>query len=324
MSLEGRYTTDYDVPGAHAVVCQHLASDPERFASYMSEVDEYLQWYERMRVPKVIRFGQVDTQNDPFAPYRTVLIERFLSVVRDYIPVNVIYEPVKQTLCGCGTKLEDALNVDGVVVCPTCSVVRARIGRKKSATANATEETTPRRRQDSEERDNFIKALHRYQGMQRDRLPVDLVSRLDAFFSANNYPTSKEVRDGHADSTLLSKDVMYKALASVGCPMYEHINLICHKVWGWPLPVLHDIYDTVLQHFDAMQHVAVSQNIPTINTQYRLFKHLEMAGYKCHAQDFRIPKTREIIQADEDRWRALCEGVDAHGRSLGIKFIPTM
>jgi hypothetical protein len=64
--------------------------------------------------------------------------------------------------------------------------------------------------------------------------------------------------------------------------------------------------------------------MPTINTQYRLFKHLEMAGFPCYAVDFRIPKTREIIQADEERWKAMCEGVDEHERTLGIRFIPTI
>lgn len=322
--LTGRYTTDYDIPGAHAQVLQHLADAPTRLAEYASDADAYLQWYERMRVPKTIRFGQTDAPDDPFAPHRVQLIKKYLALARKYINENVIYDPPKQTACACGTEYTEMVSdLSGVLVCPTCGAERARIGRKKTA-ATGTEEVPSRRRQDNEERENFVKALIRFQGMQKDRLPVDLLERLDAYFSANNYPTGEEVRAGKPYNVVLSKDVMYKAMAAVGCPMYEHINLICHKVWGWPLPELHHIYDTVLQHFDAMQRVAQAQGMPTINTQYRLFKHLEMAGFPCYAVDFRIPKTREIIQADEERWKAMCDGVDEHERTLGIRFIPTI
>lgn len=324
--LTGRFTTDYDVPGAHAQVLEHLAHDPVRLAAYTASAAEYLEWYERMRLPKTIRFGQTDAPDDPFAPHRVQLIRRYLAMARKYIPENVIYEPPKQTTCWCGTDLADMIHdINGILVCPTCGTERARIGRKKTAAASGGEDIPVRRRQENEERDTFVKALIRFQGMQKDRLPVDLLPRLDAHFRATNYPTGEEVRAcvAHGDA-VLSKDVMYKALAAVGCPMYEHINLICHKVWGWPLPELHHIYDTVLQHFDILQRVAQAKGIPTINTQYRLFKHLEMAGYACYAVDFRIPKTREIIQADEERWRTMCEGVEPYEAALGIRFIPTI
>jgi hypothetical protein len=322
--LTGRFTTDYDIPGAHAQILQHLAGAPERLAEYTEASKEYLRWYERMRLPKTIRFGQADTIDDPFAPHRVQLIRRYLALARKYIQENVVYEPPRQLTCDCGTELIDMLiDLNGVFVCPTCGTERPRIGRKKSAAVGG-DDIPVRRRQENDERDNFVKALIRFQGMQKDRLPTDLVSRLDAYFRSTNYPTGDEVKAGKGFDAVLSKDVMYKALATVGCPMYEHINLICHKVWGWPLPELHNIYDTVLQHFDTMQRVAHAQGIPTINTQYRLFKHLEMAGYECYAVDFRIPKTREIIQADEERWKAMCDGVDEHERALGIRFIPTI
>jgi Poxvirus Late Transcription Factor VLTF3 like len=326
VGLTGRFTTDYDIPGAHAQVLEHLASDHIRLASYTASASEYLEWYERMRVSKTIRFGQIEVPDDPYAPHRVQLIRRYLAVARKYIPENVVYEPQKQTACGCGTDLAEMLNdLNGVVVCPTCGVERARIGRKKTAMTGS-EDIPARRRQDNEERDTFVKALIRFQGMQKDRLPVDLLPRLDAYFRSTNYPTGEEVRNGAVEvrNFVLNKDVMYKALAAVGCPMYEHINLICHKVWGWPLPELHSIYDTVLQHFDILQRVAQAKSIPTINTQYRLFKHLEMAGYTCYAVDFRIPKTREIIQTDEERWRTMCEGVEPYEAALGIRFIPTI
>ena len=322
--LTGRFTTDYDVPGAHAQVLRHLADDPVHLAEYAAAAEEYLGWYERMRLPKTIRFGQVETPDDPFAPYRVQLIRRYLALARKYILENVVYEPPRHVTCDCGTDLaEMVIDLNGVFVCSTCGTERLRIGRKKVA-ATGGEDVPMRRRQENEERDNFVKALIRFQGMQKDRLPSDLLPRLDEYFRANNYPTGTDVRAGQGGDAVLSKDVMYKALAAVGCPMYEHINLICNKVWGWPLPELHHLYDTILQHFDVLQRVAQAKGIPTINTQYRLFKHLEMAGFPCYAVDFRIPKTREIIQADEERWRTMCEGVEPYEAALGIRFIPTI
>lgn len=323
--LSGRYTTDYDVPGAHAQILQHLAGDTARQAEYAAAAEEYLTWYERMRVPQVVQFGRTEPQPDPFAPHRVQLIRRFLALARKYIPENVIYEPPKPVRCSCGTDLTEMVSdVSGLLVCPGCGAERTRINPKKTATTANDDSVVVSRRHDNEERDNFVKALIRFQGMQRDRLPSDLVTRLDQYFAANNYPVSEEVRAGYTGPAVLTRDVMYKALAAVHCPMYEHINLIVNKVWNWPLPQLNDVYDTVLQHFDILQRVARQLNIPTLNTQYRLFKHLEMAGYECYSVDFRIPKTREIIQTDEERWRTMCENVDPHEVALGIRFIPTI
>jgi hypothetical protein len=324
--LTGHYTTDYDIPGAHALVLEQLFNDPESTRTYASEAQEYLDWYEKMRFQKPIRFGQSDTVDDPFAPYRVQLIRRYLMLARKYVSENVIYDPPRQSTCLCGVDLGEMIyDLNGILVCPECGAERQRIGRKKTAASVGGEDIPSRWKQDNEERDNFVKALVRFQGLQKDRLPADLPARLDSYFCANNYPTGEQVRNGNVqNASILNKDIMYKALASVGCPMYEHINLICNKIWGWPLPELNGVYDTVLQHFDIMQRIARNKGLPTINTQYRLFKHLEMAGYPCYASDFRIPKTREIIQADEEHWRDMCEGVDVHERALGIRFIPTI
>jgi hypothetical protein len=324
--LTGRYTTDYDIPRAHAQVLEHLKNEPDRLREYEQTAQEYIDYYEMMRVPKKITFGKNDTPFDPYALNRVQLISQYLMMARAYIPENVVYVPATtQPKCSCGLNTtEDCVDINGIYACPSCGVEHPRLGRKK--TTSSVEEVlyTPRRRQDNEERENFVKALIRFQGMQKDRLPHDLMERLDAYFLANNYPTCADVRAGLTPSTcILNKDVMYKALASVGCPMYEHINLICHKAWGWALPELNQQYDTVLHHYDVMQRVAQDKNIPTINTQYRLFKHIEMVGFPCYATDFRIPKTRDIIQDDEEYWKRLCEGVE-HGERLGIRFIPTL
>jgi len=323
--LTGRYTTDYDIPRAHAQVLEHLKDDPERLRTYVDAAQEYLDYYELMRVPKKITFGKSEIPDDPYAANRVQLISQYLLMARTYIPENVVYVPPKKTTCSCGLDIAEAyVEINGIYACPSCGVEQPRIGRKKTAAASDDVLHTPRSRQDNEERENFVKALIRFQGMQKDRLPTDLMERLDVYFQANNYPTGEEVRAGRIPSgCVLSKDVMYKALASVGCPMYEHINLICKKVWGWALPELNHVYDTVLHHYDLMQQVAQAKNVPTINTQYRLFKHLEMAGFTCYATDFRIPKTRDIIQSDEESWKVLCEEVE-HGKELGIRFIPTL
>lgn len=322
--LTGRYTTDYDVPGAHSLVLAALAATPDQAQAYAAEAQTYVDWYEQMRYHPPVQFGKTEHSPDPFAPHRVQLIRRYLTLARKYVPENVIYEPPKPSNCACGLPFSDFVHdITGILVCPACGTERPQIGRKKSSALSGDDAPTVRRSVDNDERDTFVKALIRYQGMQKDRLPSDLLARLDTYFCANNYPIGEQVRQG-ASHPALSKDVMYKALAAVGCPMYDHINLICHKVWGWPLPELHGLYDTILQHFDILQRVAQTHKIPTINTQYRLFKHLEMAGYVCYPSDFRIPKTREIIQADEDRWRAMCDGVDPHERALGIRFIPTL
>jgi Poxvirus Late Transcription Factor VLTF3 like len=323
--LVGTYTYDYDLPRAHAYVVECLQGTPD-LQPYTDGAAEYLQWYEKMRLASSVKFGQTDTRLDPYASYRQELIREYLDYVKAYIKVNVLFVPPRDQHCTCGADLQaTAMSKEGLPYCVACGVFRPGLG-KKTSSASYSDDVLTRKvsRKETEERDTFVKALVRFQGMQKDRFPSDLFDRLDRWFLTNNYPTGAQVRAGVEHRAVLTKDLMNKAMAAVGYPLYEHTNLICHKVWGWPLPQLGALYELVLQHFDATQRVAHEQGIPSVNTQYRLFKHLEMAGFPCHAVDFRIPKTREIIQTEEEHWRAMCDGVSDTEKSLGIRFIPTL
>lgn len=323
--LTGTYTYDYDLPRAHAYVVESLAGDTVRQQAYVAGAEEYLVWYEKMRLPSAPKFGQADTRDDHYAPYRAELIREYLDHAKAYVRVNVLYAPPRTSLCPCGAPLTSTtLSKEGLHYCIQCGVYRP--GLSKKSASSASEDLAPRKipRKETEERDNFVKALARFQGMQKDRFPSDLFERLDHYFVMNNYPRGEDVRTGNTHGTVLTKDLMNKAMAAVGYPLYEHTNLICHKLWGWSLPQLGPLYELVLTHFDATQRVAHDQGIPSVNTQYRLFKHLEMSGFPCYAVDFRIPKTREIIQNEEEHWRAMCEGVSEAEKALGIQFIPTL
>lgn len=325
--LRGTYTADYDVLAAHAVVLAALAARPADLAAYTAKAEPFVEWYEKLRLPRTVRFGAPAEVDDPYCRPRLELIRRYLLLASRYIPVHVLYLPPRNCACpACGTPLPESLHDEtGVQVCPTCQAERVLPGKGRT-TGSLADDTPPARtyRADNEERENFLKALVRYQGLQKDKLPADLFARLDRYFLSINYPTGEDVLAGRAGAAVLSRDVMYKALSAVNTPVYEHVNLISHMYWGTPLPDLRHLQDTIMLHFDATQRVARLHGIQPVNTQYRLFKHLELVGFPCHAVDFRIPKTREIVQTDEDRWRAMCDGVDASERALGVRFIPTI
>lgn len=326
--LSGTYTVDYDILAADVEVRAELESRPALLEAYTAKAAPYLEWYPKMCTPRTVRFGaSAAPTHDKYLGMRLELIRRYLNMVSQFVHVNVLLLTEKNMNCPtCGAALDETMTYEGVQVCTGCKTERVYFGKGRSA-GSAAEDSTPGRtyRTDNEERDNFIKALMRYQGLQKEKLPADIYKNLDHYFTVNNYPTGTDVRAGCTVAPLvLNKDLMYKALASIGCPMYDHINLICYTYWGTQLPDVQHLQDTIILHFDITQRVARLLGIQSVNTQYRLFKHLEMVGYACHAVDFRIPKTREIVQADDDRWRGMCEGVEEHERKLGIRFIPTI
>ena len=74
-----------------------------------------------------------------------------------------------------------------------------------------------------------------------------------------------------------------------------------------------DDYRTAQQVYDQIPKERKS----CLNTQYRLFKHLQRRGHICKFEDFKVVKTRDILEYHDDTWRIICE-------QIGWDFIATI
>jgi hypothetical protein len=164
-----------------------------------------------------------------------------------------------------------------------------------------------------EDRENFLKAIKRFQGKQPNKLPSDLLDKIDQHFGCYGFPTCSEVRNMAPElgRQKMSKEKMYTALQRIGYSgFYEDINLICHLAWGWELPNISGLEIQLMSDYDLSQKVYNEINQPgqsCPNVQYRLFRHLQRLGHSCTQKDFKIIQTEEILNNYESKWKVVCE-----------------
>jgi hypothetical protein len=104
---------------------------------------------------------------------------------------------------------------------------------------------------------------------------------------------------------------MYKALKDTGnSDYYDHINIILNEMWGWVLPDVSHLEDKIMEDYDTSQRiyeVIPKDRKSSLNSQFRLFKHLRRLGYPCKSKDFRIPTTHDILEFHNSTWAKMCE-----------------
>ena len=261
---------------------------------------------------------------------RHQVIFDFLEIARKYIQIDLIREVKEGNICSsCGFKLED-VNSDaddsGIIVCSNCGIERIAVVRSRFYKDNT---RTNNSGNNYEDRANFEKVVMRFQGKQPDKPPLDLYIVLENHFREKELPridihdngipiyvSSDYIKnhislnnDGEKDGT--SRSLMYKALKDTGnSNYYDHINLILHEMWDWELPDVSYLEDMIMDDYDKSQRiyeVLPKDRKSSLNSQFRLFKHLRRLGYPCKARNFRIPTTHDILEFHENIWAKICE-----------------
>lgn len=259
---------------------------------------------------------------------RHQIIFDFLEVARKYIEVDLVRDIKEGNLCpSCGYRLdnvEDDNEDTGVVICPNCgleklSVVRCRFYKDNTRTNNSGN--------NYEDRANFEKVVMRYQGKQHDKPPSDLYIVLNNYFNEkelinieidgkyvsvnSEYIKTNVLLDENGEKPGTTRALMYKALKDTGnSSYYDHINLILHEMWGWELPDISHLEDQIMDDYDKSQRIYEAlpkDRKSSLNSQFRLFKHLRRLGFPCKTRDFRIPATHDILEFHLNMWAKICE-----------------
>ena len=170
----------------------------------------------------------------------------------------------------------------------------------------------------------------RKQGKEPDKPPKELYKILDNYFREKELPkidihntgcpkyiSSKQIRqmklssDGEKKGT--SRNLMYKALKDTGnSNYYDHIDIILYEMWGWKLYDFSHLEDAIMDDYDKSQRVY--ETLPkdrksSMNSQFRLYKHLKRLGFPCKSKDFRIPTTHDILEFHENIWSKICDHI---------------
>lgn len=301
---------------------------------YLEEVSDIIESYKKLgTLPKVVSFRSKveDTNNenslDPSVKsqneYRHKLISIYLEIASKYIQIDVIRDVDSDNHCRiCGlSKDEYVLDEIGIIYCPKCNVESESVSR--TSFYKDTTRVNTSSRNNYEDRDNFNKALLRYQGKQANKFPSDIMSKLDNYFISYGLPISEVIKGKPLDKSGrrgdTNKDMMYKALSDIGyASFYEDVNLLCHLYWGWLLPDITNIEDAIMDDYDKFQQIFQRIKIERkscLNTQWMLWVLLRRRGHPCRIDDFKIVKTPDILEYHEDMTRRVFS-------ELGWSFVP--
>jgi len=260
----------------------------------------------------------ISPEDDDVQKYRHSIIFEYLEIARRYIPIDVIREiPNKDSCPGCGImndELELIEDENGSTICPNCGLEKIAIARQPFYADGCRVNNS---RNNYEDRANFEKVLMRFQGKQQNKPPKELYVKLDEWFMKNGLKSSEEYRkiplnsEGKKDGT--SRELMYKALGEIGCSgYYDDINLIMNVFWGWLLDDVSHLEDRIMKDYDLFQMVYEEildkqGRKSSLNSQWRLYKHLRRLGYDCKANDFKIPSTPDILEFHKIKWGEGCK-----------------
>ncbi len=292
---------------------------------YLLKSKKYIEEYKKLgSIYHVVSFISNDKNMNIVAPEneniqkkRHSIIFNYLEICRKYIVIDLIRDLPNLDCCpGCGVNIKDHPVVEdetGSSICSNCCLERINIIRQPFYTDGTRVNNS---RNNYEDRINFEKVLDRYQGKQNNKPPVELYNKLDIWFkkhglkSSTFYQSLSVNEEGKKDGT--SRSLMYKALGDIKCSgYYDDINLIMNVFWGWKLPNVSFLEERIMKDYDLFQIIYEEVldkegRKSSLNSQWRLYKHLKKLGHKCKKIDFKTPTTPNILEYHRRKWKEGC------------------
>lgn len=251
---------------------------------------------------------------NPQQDERFRIIRQYLQLAKKYIPLNVVrIIPNDRSCPGCG---QDLILIDpedfSLERCEECGFERYNL-IKPSFTKEIINQSKSVSNSDYEDRENFIKAFECYLGEQQEP-PNALFEALDSWAEKYNHPPKEVIRQLplNEDGTRgeYGKSMLLQALADEGlADYYKDVKLIGHLQWGWRLPsVGQQDRDLIIQDYDNTQKIfnaIPKERKSSLNTQYRLYRHLQARKIPCKPTDFKLPTTPGILEEQDGYWREM-------------------
>ena len=284
---------------------------------YYKFTNEIFEYYNQIgHKKKIISFNntkQTKKEDEINTKLRKFLIEKYLDIFKRYHDIHITRPQNLKTICQvCQTDLTKVISEEaGIVVCPKCNTEKTMLIH----TSIISEIKYMNSKDGYEDRENFWKALQRFQGKQNNHIPERLYKELDEYFKSFGLSIGKEIcsleltKKGTRGNT--SRGMMFKALSETNNSVfYEDVNLICHLYWGWLLPDISADEEQIMNDYDMTQEVF--KKIPkdrrsSLNAQYRLWQHLRVRGYRYPIDDFKIVKTPDILVEHDRIMKIMCD-----------------
>lgn len=299
----------------------------EKLREYDEQVKDIISSYKKYNgLIKTISFGlddddktcDLDEQTNKKFKERIVLIEKYLAIAVNYININIIKINVtqKDVCSGCGISLSNLLTEDDDFIrCPDSNCQTENIIIVKNKIVKDIVHNTG---SNAESIENFLRAFTYYQGLQNIKLPDDLFIKLDDYFKKLKRPSGNEIKKYPLNSRGRRFDTDHKmiwsALSIIGySDLYKHSNYICSLYWGWKLPNVMHLKETIIYHYNITQKIyddipiEERQRDSSLGVPYRLWRHLQLAGHECYFDEFKIVINGESLNCHERLWKRMTE-----------------
>lgn len=278
------------------------------------ESNNRLNTYETTALKFIEEYKELKTIMVPSFKLHQV-INQYLTFAGKYIELNIIkiYKYEENVCNDCGSSLDNIkLNKENTIRCNICKTDHQLILNKKISYDNNIQTYTT-----DNDMENFIKTLSRYEGLQQSP-PNIIYNKLDIYFKERGFMNANDIKqlpyntDGKKGNT--NREMLCNALSNIGySDYYEDFNLIGHIYWGWKLPNLINIKPIILEHYKITQKcffkipLEIRNRISSLGTQYRLWRHLQLLGYECYMEDFKIAENNDSLQNHHRLWKLMCE-----------------
>jgi hypothetical protein len=228
-----------------------------------------------------------------------------LNIIELFLPNEIIYEKdeeyQKKKCLNC--KSVNFIIQSGIIYCSNCYFEISPEISLYSINRNNVYNTYA-----YEERENFKKAMIRFQGKQKVKFPKDFFEKLDEYFVSYGFPKGEEVRQKkmRPDKELLLKALSEKKFNKY----YEDINLICNIYWGFELPDISHIENKLLEDYEKFNEAykrLKKERKSSLNIQFLLYKLLKRNGFPCTKSDFKLMKTADILEYHERIYQEVCK-----------------
>nr|QBK92660.1 MAG: late transcription factor 3-like protein [Pithovirus LCPAC401] len=273
---------------------------------YIFRTKQYVDAYKKMGALPIsfCENTPISEVEQPITSGRLDIILSYLEVAKDYHSIEISYEWGNKPRCdSCGsTDIDESFG--GNIICYTCSAedeVVLNLPMYRGGTS-----MTRGGKNDYDDRENFKKALKKFQGKQIPKFDIDILfSKLDTYFAQRNLPLGGDVRNMPLDSRGrrgdTTKGKIQNALKKIKEPeLYSEINLICSIYWGWKIPDISNLVEKMLADYDIFNSIYVSirdkNKSSALNTEMTLYCLLRHNNFECNRGDFKIVCTTSIYR----------------------------
>lgn len=296
---------------------------------YLERTLPFLLAYKRLK-PLTLKISTKSVQDDENSDFKHEIISKYIDIASDYITIDLIRIFETSGICKrCANSIKDYDEYSDET-CPHCGIEFNSIFKVNHISFD----TGNLHKNNYTDDSNFEKAILRFEGKQANKLPENLFKDLDEYFVSYNFEICIVVKTWEFDEEndcrfkinekgikiSLNRNIMIEALGKTGnSDYYNDMNLILHLYWGFPLPDISNVKEGIREDYAKTQKVfnEMDKNrTSSLNSDFRLLKHLQLRGYKCKKTQFKIIRTKQIQQEYEILWKKMCEGAD-------LDYIPT-